>query len=95
MAQLYLLQAIDDVAISTGTPDFVWNAATNATDYTAVVYDIDAAQIAHSGTFSASICSAGVCTAQPGWTLPAGDYRWLVRPEENGLLLDWVTYSGP
>lgn len=82
-------------SISTTTPAFTWNAATSATTYTLVVYDVGANVIVFMDDYPATICSAGVCTAQPVQSLPNGNYTWLIRPEDNGVYWDWVLDSNP
>ncbi|MEM7129388.1 MAG: FG-GAP-like repeat-containing protein [Chloroflexota bacterium] len=75
---------------------FRWSEATDATDYTLVIYELQGDTILFINTYSATaICANNECSVQPGITFTPGSFRWLVQAENNGVKGDWSTYTGP
>lgn len=79
--------------ISESTPVFTWAPATDATDYTLVIYSVVTSNIIFSDNYLAnSICTLTECIAQPGVALDEGSYTWTVRAMNQGVNGEWSTF---
>ena len=72
--------------IGDAAPDFVWNDVSGADTFEVSVYSVttNTHNVIHEVVAKADACSAGSCTMPAGATLPAGDYRFWVRPIDAG-----------
>jgi len=77
-----------------GMLTYEWLEVENATDYTLVVYDVDADTVVFSNTFASSICTSNNCLVQPqNLSLSASNYTWLVRGFNNAVSGLWSVYN--
>ncbi|MEM7129389.1 MAG: hypothetical protein AAF702_23860 [Chloroflexota bacterium] len=75
---------------------FTWSEATNATYYTLVIYGVGTDSIIFTASYDATAtCANNECSVQPGITLAADFFAWLVQAENNGLGEEWSTVGGP
>jgi len=88
------LQSLPTGTITQTNPAFVWQQVNNATAYRVVIYDLANDAITDDQNFSAgAVCGVITCSAKfANLVLPAGSYKWLVRPQNSYGNGPWSVY---